>query len=137
MLVLLGQSDTPTGRQSPARLIRVNSLPSVMIQVFEPARTSIYNKILVEENIALAEGVRFNRQALSSFADLSDRVNRDLKMKKYLTEKNALTVMVALFSLIMMFKAFVIKQSMWEAIAFALAFSMSVEVICHRAKERN
>jgi len=45
--------------------------------------------------------------------------------------------MVALFSLIMMIKAFVVKASLWEAIAFALAFSMAVEVICHRAKERN
>jgi hypothetical protein len=58
-------------------------------------------------------------------------------MKKYLTEKNALTVMVALFSLIMMIKAIVVKAALWEAIAFALAFSMAVEVICHRAKERN
>ena len=57
-------------------------------------------------------------------------------MKKYFTEKNALTVMVALFSLIMMIKAFVIA-SLWEAIAFALAFSLAVEVICHRTKERN
>jgi hypothetical protein len=58
-------------------------------------------------------------------------------MKKYLTEKNALTVMVALFCLLMMLKAVVIKQSLWEAIAFALAFSLAIEVICHRAKERN
>ena len=58
-------------------------------------------------------------------------------MRKYFTEKNALTVMVALFSLIMMIKAFVQKDSLWEAIAFGLAFSMAVEVICHRAKERN
>ena len=58
-------------------------------------------------------------------------------MKKYLSEKNALTVMVALFSLIMMIKAFVTKASIWEAVAFGLAFSMAVEVICHRAKERS
>jgi hypothetical protein len=58
-------------------------------------------------------------------------------MRKYFSERNALTVMVALFSFIMMIKAFVQTQSLWEAIAFALAFSMSVEVICHRAKERN
>ena len=58
-------------------------------------------------------------------------------MRKYFTEKNALTVMVALFSFIMMLKAFIQKQSLWEAIAFALAFSLAVEVICHRAKERN
>jgi hypothetical protein len=56
-------------------------------------------------------------------------------MKKYLTEKNALTVMVAIFCLIMMIKAFITKASMWEAIAFGLAFSLAVEVICHRAKE--
>jgi hypothetical protein len=56
-------------------------------------------------------------------------------MRKYFSENNALTVMVALFSLFMMIKAFVVKASMWEAIAFALAFSMAVEVICHRAKE--
>lgn len=56
-------------------------------------------------------------------------------MKKYFTEKNALTVMVALFSLIMMIKAVITKASMWEAVAFGLAFSLAVEVICHRAKE--
>ena len=57
-------------------------------------------------------------------------------MRKYFSEQNALTVMVALFSLIMMIKAFVQTQSLWEAVAFALAFSMAVEVICHRSKER-
>jgi hypothetical protein len=56
-------------------------------------------------------------------------------MKKYFTEKNALTVMVALFSLIMMIKAFITRASIWEAVAFGLAFSLAVEVICHRAKE--
>lgn len=56
-------------------------------------------------------------------------------MKKYFSEKNALTVMVALFSFVMMIKAFISKASMWEAIAFGLAFSLAVEVICHRAKE--
>lgn len=56
-------------------------------------------------------------------------------MKKYFTEKNALTVMVAIFSFIMMIKAFITKASLWEAIGFALAFSLAVEVICHRAKE--
>lgn len=56
-------------------------------------------------------------------------------MRKYLSEKNALTVMVALFCLVMMIKAFFQKESMWEAIAFALAFSLSIEVICHRTKE--
>ncbi|MFL5810311.1 MAG: hypothetical protein ACJ749_12370 [Flavisolibacter sp.] len=57
-------------------------------------------------------------------------------MRKYFSEKNALTVMVALFSLIMMIKAFVQSQSLWEGVAFALAFSMAIEVICHRSKER-
>lgn len=60
---------------------------------------------------------------------------KSIVMKKYFIEKNALTVMVAIFCLIMMIKAFVTKASIWEAIAFALAFSLAVEVICHRAKE--
>lgn len=55
-------------------------------------------------------------------------------MKKYLTEKNALTVMTSLFCLVMMIVS-VTKQSFWEAVAFALAFSFSVELICHRANE--
>ena len=63
------------------------------------------------------------------------RVKIHQTMKKYFTEKNALTVMVALFCLFMMIKAFVTKASVWEAVAFALAFSMAIEVICHRAKE--
>jgi hypothetical protein len=57
-------------------------------------------------------------------------------MRKYFTEQNALTVMVALFCFIMMIKAIIVKASLWEAIGFALAFSLAVEVICHRAKER-
>jgi hypothetical protein len=43
--------------------------------------------------------------------------------------------MVAIFSLIMMIKAFIVKASLWEAVAFGLAFSLAIEVICHRAKE--
>jgi len=35
----------------------------------------------------------------------------------------------------MMIVAIAQKHSIWEAMAFALAFSFSVEVICHRAKE--
>jgi hypothetical protein len=58
-------------------------------------------------------------------------------MKKYLSEKNALTVMVSLFCFVMMIVSIVQKQSLWEAIAFALAFSLSVEVICHRTRENN
>jgi hypothetical protein len=56
-------------------------------------------------------------------------------MKRYLSEKNALTVMVSLFCLVMLVISFVKQQSLWEVIAFALAFSFSVEIICHRTKE--
>ena len=56
-------------------------------------------------------------------------------MRKYFSEKNALTVMVAIFCLVMMVKAFILNKSLWEAVAFGLAFSLAVEVICHRAKE--
>jgi hypothetical protein len=56
-------------------------------------------------------------------------------MKKYFSEKNALTVMVSLFCLIMMVLSIIQKQSLWQTIAFALAFSFSIEVICHRSKE--
>jgi hypothetical protein len=56
-------------------------------------------------------------------------------MKKYFTEKNALTVMVSLFCFVMMIVSFVKDQSLWQSVAFALAFSFSVELICHRAKE--
>ncbi len=55
-------------------------------------------------------------------------------MKKYLTEKSALTVMVSLFCLVMTVVA-ATNKSIWETVAFALAFSFSIEVICHRAKE--
>jgi hypothetical protein len=57
-------------------------------------------------------------------------------MKKYFTEKNALTIMASLFCFCMMVISFG-KQTWWETIAFALAFSFSIEVICHRAKEKN
>lgn len=58
-------------------------------------------------------------------------------MKKYLSEKNALTVMASLFCFVMMIVSFVKDQSLWQAIAFALAFSFSVELICHRTKENS
>ncbi|SHF43635.1 hypothetical protein SAMN05444008_1082 [Cnuella takakiae] len=58
-------------------------------------------------------------------------------MKKYFSEKNALTVMVSLFCFIMMIVSFVKEQSLWQAIAFALAFSFSIEIICHRTKENS
>ena len=56
-------------------------------------------------------------------------------MKKYLSEKNALTVVASVFCLVMIFVALIAKHSYWEAVAFALAFSFSIEVVCHRAKE--
>jgi hypothetical protein len=56
-------------------------------------------------------------------------------MKKYLSEKNALTVMTSLFCLVMAVIA-ITRQSMWEAVAFGLAFSFSIEILCHRAKEK-
>ena len=58
-------------------------------------------------------------------------------MKKYLSEKNALTVVVSLFCLIMMIISISNKESIWETIAFALAFSFSIEIICHRTKENS
>jgi hypothetical protein len=35
----------------------------------------------------------------------------------------------------MMIISLVKSQSIWQAVAFALAFSFSVELICHRARE--
>ena len=58
-------------------------------------------------------------------------------MKKYLSEKNALTVIASLFCLIMIMVSLLVREAIWEAVAFALAFSFSVEVICHRAKENS
>jgi hypothetical protein len=55
-------------------------------------------------------------------------------MKKYFSEKNALTVVTSIFCLIMTIIA-TTKGSLWEAVAFALAFSFSVELLCHRVKE--
>jgi hypothetical protein len=56
-------------------------------------------------------------------------------MKKYLSEKNALTVVTSVFCFIMMIIAIKNNGNLWEAIAFALAFSFSIELLCHRAKE--
>jgi hypothetical protein len=55
-------------------------------------------------------------------------------MKKYFSEKHALTVMTSLFCLAMTFIS-AIKQSPWQAVAFALAFSFSLEVLAHRIRE--
>jgi hypothetical protein len=60
---------------------------------------------------------------------------KSVEMKKYFSEKNALTVMVSLFCFVMMIIAIKNNGNLWEAIAFALAFSFSVELICHRTKE--
>ncbi len=57
-------------------------------------------------------------------------------MKKYLSEKNALTVITSLFCLVMIIVSFVQSQSIWQIVAFSLAFSFSVEIICHRSKEK-
>lgn len=59
------------------------------------------------------------------------------RMKKYFSERNALTVAVSIFCFVMMLLAIFKEQSLWQAIAFALAFSFSVEVICHRSREKN
>ena len=67
------------------------------------------------------------KQAVSSLAS---------QLRKYFSEKNALTVMVSLFCFVMMIISFVNNTSIWEAIAFALAFSFSVELICHRTREK-
>jgi len=56
-------------------------------------------------------------------------------MKQYFSERNALTVTVSIFCFVMMIIAFVRDHSIWQGIAFALAFSFSIEVIQHRAKE--
>jgi len=56
-------------------------------------------------------------------------------MKKYLSEKNALTVVASVFCFVMMIVSIKNDGNLWEAIAFALAFSFSVELICHRTKE--
>jgi hypothetical protein len=57
-------------------------------------------------------------------------------MKRYFTEKNALTIMASLFCLVMTIVA-AVNNSIWETVAFALAFSFSIEVICHRANEKS
>ena len=57
-----------------------------------------------------------------------------LALKKYFSEKNALTVVTSLFCLVMLVVS-IAKQDLWLSLAFALAFSFSVEVICHRVQE--
>jgi hypothetical protein len=57
-------------------------------------------------------------------------------MKKYFSEKNALTVVASLFCLCMTIQSLVSDQNIWQVVAFGLAFSFSIELICHRAKEK-
>lgn len=58
-----------------------------------------------------------------------------LNMKKYFSEKNALTVSACAFCFVMMIISVATGQSIWQALAFALAFSFAVENICHRTRE--
>lgn len=55
-------------------------------------------------------------------------------LRKYFTEKNALTVMATLFCLAMTIVG-IIREDIWLAVGFALALSFGIEVICHRVKE--
>jgi hypothetical protein len=55
-------------------------------------------------------------------------------LRKYFSEKNALTIMTSLFCLVMTIVG-IVKEDIWLAIGFALAFSFSVEVISHRIRE--
>ena len=93
------------------------------------------NPILNDRNARFTEEQATHLRCRLSFAFPGP--SKSIQMKKYFTEKNALTVMVALFCLVMMIKSFFQKESLWEAVAFALAFSLSIEVICHRTKENN
>jgi len=56
------------------------------------------------------------------------------RFRKYFSEKNALTVMTSIFCLVMIVVG-IVKEDIWLSLAFALAFSFSVEVICHRVKQ--
>jgi hypothetical protein len=56
-------------------------------------------------------------------------------MKQYFSERNALTVIAGIFCFVMTIVS-ALQQSVWQAVAFALAFSFSVELICHRSRER-
>lgn len=70
----------------------------------------------------------------SRFIFVASRSKTDT-MRKYFSEKNALTVMVSLFCFVMTIVSVINKNSLWQAVAFALAFSFSVELICHRTRE--
>lgn len=95
-----------------------------------------FNKTLVAKKGRLNERCDLNLCSCNTFAppELKPIKNTN-RMKKYLSERNALTVVVSVFCFIMMILAIANNGSLWEALAFALAFSFSVELICHRAKE--
>ena len=94
-----------------------------------------FNKTLVVKKAPLTEQVCTFYTACNTFAGSKYLNRQTIRMKKYLSEKNALTVVVSLFCFVMMIVAVANKESLWEALAFALAFSFSVEILCHRAKE--
>ena len=54
----------------------------------------------------------------------SKRSFNSANMKKYLSEKNALTVMASVFCFVMMIVAIKNNGNLWEAIAFALLFQL-------------
>jgi len=56
-------------------------------------------------------------------------------MKQYFSERNALTVITGIFCFVMTIVS-ALQQQVWQAVAFALAFSFSVELICHRSREQ-
>lgn len=56
-------------------------------------------------------------------------------MKQYFSERNALTVVTASFCFIMAIIS-ALQHNVWQAFAFALAVSFSIETICHRAREK-
>lgn len=93
------------------------------------------NKILADSLGRLVEPIDNKASRSNKFAGLETLYYNPDRMKKYFSEKNALTVMVSLFCLIMMIVSLAKGQSVWEVVAFALAFSFSVELICHRARE--
>jgi hypothetical protein len=55
-------------------------------------------------------------------------------LRKYFSEKNALTAMTSLFCLVMTVVG-IVKEDIWLTLGFALAFSFSMEVMSHRIRE--
>jgi hypothetical protein len=95
------------------------------------------NKNLVDVLGVLADLKHWKNPHYDIFGHMKQAVSTlTSQLKKYFSEKNALTVMVSLFCFVMMIISIVNNTSIWEAVAFALAFSFSVELICHRTRER-